>query len=225
MSISPECEHARDLAPEVALGIASGEERARVLGHIARCTECKQIVGELGEIADGLLLLTPDAEPPAGFESRTLERMEVKRERRSWLLTAAAAVVVAAVAAGAVLLVTRDDRRLAAEYGRVLHEADGSYFGARSVRDPQGDEAGDLFLYNGDHPWMLVAFDEGMTPGAYRSELMTHEGQRIALGSFELGGDDLEWGTGLNLDLRSVHSAHFVSEDSGEAYTATFGEH
>ncbi|MEA2498912.1 MAG: hypothetical protein QOH26_1317 [Actinomycetota bacterium] len=225
MSTNPECERTRALAAEVALGITSAEERARVLEHVASCAECKQLVGELGEIADGLLLLAPEAEPPSGFESTTLKHLRVGRSHRPSWRSAVASALVAVLAAGGVVLATRDDRRLAAEYGRVLHEADGTYFGVFSLRDPGGAEAGDLFVYNGARPWIFVAFEEVMPPGDYRAELLMHDGERIGLGSFELAVDDLEWGAGVDVDLREVHSARFVSQQSGTSYSVPLGEH
>lgn len=223
MSANPECERAEALTPEIALGITSGEERARVLAHVARCPGCKRLVAELGETADGLLLLAPEAEPPSGFESRALMRLQVKRERRPWWHPAIAAVV-AALTAGGVVVATRDDRRLAAEYGRVLQEADGTYFGAYSLRDPGDSEAGDVFAYNGSRPWIFVSFERDVPAGHYRAELLTYEGERIELGSFELEPDDLEWGTGIDIDLREVKGVRFVSQRSGASYAATLAE-
>ena len=35
------CEQVRELIPEVALGLAPGDERARVLAHVDACPECQ----------------------------------------------------------------------------------------------------------------------------------------------------------------------------------------
>jgi anti-sigma-K factor RskA len=67
------CEEILDLAPEIALGIADGEERADALRHLATCAECRRVVEQLSQVADELLVLAPAQEPPAGFESRVLE--------------------------------------------------------------------------------------------------------------------------------------------------------
>ena len=66
------CEQVRDLAPELALGIAEGEGRDGALRHLSGCGECRQLVSELSSVGDELLQLAPAHDPPAGFESRVL---------------------------------------------------------------------------------------------------------------------------------------------------------
>src|SRR5687768_12183581 len=96
------CEEARELAPELALGTIAGDERARVLTHVASCAACRRLVEDLSEVADSLLLLAPEHEPEAGFESKVLARMKSPARTRVGVLSAAAALLIAAVAAGAV---------------------------------------------------------------------------------------------------------------------------
>jgi predicted anti-sigma-YlaC factor YlaD len=70
-----ECAHVRDLAPEVALGVAGGEDRAIVLAHTAGCSECRAFVAELSSTVDAVLLLAPTRQPPPNFETRVLQRL------------------------------------------------------------------------------------------------------------------------------------------------------
>ena len=65
MSDRPSCEEVRALA-ELALGIAVGDERARVLEHLLACPACRRHLEELSSVADDLLLLAPTQEPPVG---------------------------------------------------------------------------------------------------------------------------------------------------------------
>ena len=90
------CAEVRELAPELALGILSGAERAEVLLHVNGCARCQAYVAELTEAADAIPQLAPEAEPPAGFEGRVLRRLGEgeRRTRRRWI--AAAAGVAAA---------------------------------------------------------------------------------------------------------------------------------
>ena len=66
------CNEVRLRLGEVALGVAGGRERAEVLVHVERCLSCRAELSELSGLADELVLMTPPAEPPAGFESKVL---------------------------------------------------------------------------------------------------------------------------------------------------------
>jgi hypothetical protein len=73
--IRMECSRLYDLAPELALGLLDGAERAEVLAHLEQCATCHTDVASLTEIGEQLLLLGPEAQPPAGFENRVLDRL------------------------------------------------------------------------------------------------------------------------------------------------------
>jgi hypothetical protein len=70
-----ECTRLYDLAPELALGLLDGAERAEVLAHLERCATCHADVASLTELGEQLLLLAPEVPPPAGFETRVLDRV------------------------------------------------------------------------------------------------------------------------------------------------------
>ena len=68
------CAQVHDVAAELALGALTGRERAAALAHLGQCRPCREDVRRL-MVAGGLLLeLLPPARPPAGFETRVLER-------------------------------------------------------------------------------------------------------------------------------------------------------
>src|SRR5258708_5729758 len=98
------CDELRTFAPELALGALTGTERAAALGHLAACGSCSEYVDELAAVADGLLLLAPEDEPDAGFETRVIARSAATNaprrpnRRRAWAVGAsiAAGVVMAA---------------------------------------------------------------------------------------------------------------------------------
>ena len=102
MSDRASCEEVRALAPELALGIAVGDERARVLEH-PRVPGVPAHLEELSGIADDL------ADPGAAgrFESRVLDEQGAERperRRRRPLIAVAAAAVAALVTASAMWL-------------------------------------------------------------------------------------------------------------------------
>lgn len=141
------CEAFRDAIAELALGIASGDDRARVLAHASGCRSCRRLLGELTLVGHELLQLVPEREPPPGFEVRVLERVGAtgrkRRGRRPWpALVLAAVLAAAALSAGGVLQATREERRLGNQLGAVLERADGFYIGVTELRDAGGRELG-----------------------------------------------------------------------------------
>jgi Putative zinc-finger len=69
------CREFSDVAAELALGVLTGRERAAAIAHLDQCDACRENVRQLTMTSEGLLELLPTAEPPAGFETRVLERI------------------------------------------------------------------------------------------------------------------------------------------------------
>jgi hypothetical protein len=69
------CAELADVATELALGVLTGRERAAALAHLDTCDGCREEVRQLMATSDQLLALLPPAEPPAGFETRVLDRI------------------------------------------------------------------------------------------------------------------------------------------------------
>lgn len=181
-------ELADDLAA-VATGAANGPDRARVLAHLAGCEDCRRELEELATVADEVLLVAAQHDPPAGFEGAVLDRIAalptsaptaapapvpapevVRAGPRRWfvrpVLAAAAAVVAAGATAGVVWQSTSDDRELAASYRETLGVADGQYFTAADLRGPGGASAGTAFLYEGEPSWLFVVVRDAPSSSA-----------------------------------------------------------
>src|ERR1700761_8434711 len=69
------CAELADVAAELALGVLTGRERAIAITHLDTCDDCREDVRQLMATSEQLLELLPPAEPPAGFETRVLERI------------------------------------------------------------------------------------------------------------------------------------------------------
>jgi anti-sigma-K factor RskA len=69
------CAEFADAAAELALGVLTGRERARALAHLDRCEACRENVRQLTVTGEELVGLLPAIEPPAGFETRVMERL------------------------------------------------------------------------------------------------------------------------------------------------------
>jgi Putative zinc-finger len=221
MSADDRCDEARELISELALGVADGEERARVLEHVEDCPDCRRELERQSAVADSLLVLAPEQEPPPGFELKVLRSIQPPAPRRSILRPLAAVGAVAAAVAitvGAMLIGTRDDRRLADQYRAALEEANGRYFSAAQLTDPAGRRGGVLFTYRGTPSWILVTVSPALRASVDRAELVDRGGNRIPLPSFRLA--DGAWGGSIPVDLQDVAAVHLVGEDGRAALVA-----
>jgi Putative zinc-finger len=222
--MDPRCEEIRELAPELALGIVEGEERGRALEHLADCPECRRRVEELAEVADGLLLLAPHREVPAGFESQVLRRVlptpGPRRRRRLGLVLAPVAAALAAVAI--TLAVVADDLDLASDYRQTLDEANGQGFYASGLRTPQGKEAGTVFTYVGSPSWMFINVDPALRAEIRGAELITDDGAQVRLRWFNLDTSGSSGG-GLPVDPHDVSVLRLLPSAGGQPLVGRFG--
>lgn len=224
MNADEGCERVRELAPELAIGIADGQGRDSALRHAAVCQECRRLIFELASIADEVLLAVPAQEPPAGFAARTLDRMGHGRTRGRWkifLAVAASFVLALAVGAGTVFLATGGDRRLADSYRTVLALGEGSFFSAAPVQGPEGT-VGTAFGYQGQPSWIFLTL-ELPEQGEYRAEVVTLDGRSTPLGTVALGGAEGGWGAQIPVDLTDVVELRVVDAEGQEDLVAVFG--
>jgi hypothetical protein len=199
-----DCERMKELAPELALGTAVGEERAKALEHLATCAECRRLVADLATLTDEIVSLAPAMEPPAGFENRVLERFkEQSYKPRRWSWAAIAAILAAAATAAVMLIALDDDRDLASRYRAALEVADGQYFGVRPLMSDDGMQEGYLFVYEGKPSWVFVALDDS-EPEAYSVTVEMENGETVDLGSFELSDGKRSWGTTVPLRIEDM---------------------
>lgn len=218
------CDEIQLLASEVALGIASGDERALVLAHAKSCSDCRRAMEEFSATADALLLLGPRHEPSSGFESTVLSKMQSARTKGSRIRPklVAAALASALVTGGVALWITSDDREVATHYRDALAVADGKYFGVVPLRTINGERSGHVFAYEGDPTWVFLIFAEPLEPGRYKVELETAAGRIELLGTFTPTTGDVTWGTDLPVGLREVRAVRMLDDKGAVALQAIF---
>jgi hypothetical protein len=227
MTPPTDCERLRELAAELALGIADGEDRAWALEHLAGCSECRAEVDRLAAVADELTLVAPPAEPPAGFEGRVVERLgtapvRVARTRRlvPSIRAGLAAAAAAVVAAAAVWLATSDDRDLADSYRDTLAVANGEYFDATSLDAPGGGWVGYVYGYQGRVSWLLAVVGDGLDDGRYRLSVVTHDGERERVRALEVSGGEGSVGAVIPVDYDDVAEVRLLDDRGREVADA-----
>ena len=221
------CEEFAGVAAELALGVLTGRERARAIEHLDQCETCREHVRQLSLTGEEVLALLPSHEPPAGFETRVMDRLghsaAARRPKRTRRMLATAAVALAAVACGLGGWGLR---------GAISAPSPGSAATAHaSLRSAalltaSHDPAGKIFLYNGNPRWlyMNVDMDTGVSTetGTVVCQLEARDGRIITVGSFHLDGGYGSWGSPDPLDAGSVIGARLTSLNGTVLATASF---
>jgi hypothetical protein len=225
MDETSDCARVSPLLAELATGAATGYDRADALRHVAGCPACRGELAELSRVADDVLLLAPPREPPAGFESAVMRRLDPVSRRRVRVrlpafartrrplavrplavrLVAAAAALLVAAGAGAAVESWRTgpERRLADEYRQVLARP---VAGPRSaaVTTDSGEVVGNLYLYQGSPAWVMVTITAAPQPGDYAMDLVTVGGIRYRAGVCPVTGRTGTIGYSLPVPIGSI---------------------
>jgi hypothetical protein len=210
-----DCSDVTLIAPDLALGMLSGDERAEALAHIDSCRRCRDTVDKLSTTVDTISLLAPLSDPAPGFEERVLARIEFEDRRRSrrgvprWLIAAAAAVVVigALFAAGALWL-----RHGGSSHGQVAEY---------TMHTPNGRAVGEAYVHGGDSTWVFVdvpGWSQGSTGTTtdYALRVTTDDGRSIVLPGNFAGGQG-GWGTRVAVNSHDVRELALV-DGSGRVW-------
>lgn len=184
-----DCARVHDAAPEFALGVLDAESRADLVQHIDRCSACRAHVAELAEAGDAIMLLAPEAEPPAGFEQRALDAMIRPERRRRWRTPKLVAVAAAAAAILSVVTVRIiDERRAPSTTVAAPTRQTVAMIGANGLRVGDVQVAG-----GGDTLALTVTVDYALDDGAYLVVIDPTEGARRSLGTVEVTGGKGSW--------------------------------
>jgi len=226
MASGPECaRYAGELA-ELALGIATGRERAEALAHVEGCPMCHGEMEQLSAAADSMLEVIPGIEPPLGFEVRLAERLGAGRAARqsaggwwkirrpSLVFASLLAVVALGAGVGAGWLVRggppavgrsafgtepggRVTTRSLVTGGRAI-----GYVTVYSNRSPGG---------SGVTSWLYMSLDTGSWSGTATCEVRLADGTNVQLGTFWLDHGYGAWGVTLPSGTGKISSAYVVS--------------
>jgi hypothetical protein len=202
-----DCTDLAEVAPELALEILGGDERAAAIAHLDGCVSCQLLVDTLAADADRLLMLAPTAEPPLGFQQRVLTSLtEVarpvapsprRRPRAAAVLALAACVAVLALALG---------------LGPATHPAPA----AAEMRTPGGEVVGQVFVHREPEAALFMTLPGwGDQIGRYALPHETfslrierdHRPPRLVPFDVE---HDSSWGGTLDIDPDSITSVAVV---------------
>jgi Putative zinc-finger len=179
------CAEVREFAPELALGILGGAERAEVVLHVNGCARCQAYVSELTEAADAIPQLVPEAEPPAGFEARVLHRLgaDRRRTRRRWAASIAAVAAAVAILSVTVVRVIESGDTTTTEAAAPVAVAMETTVG----RLPAG------WAYVSNDHGVAVTMNYGVPSGGYAVRVTSPDGPATTLGTMTIKDNHGSW--------------------------------
>jgi hypothetical protein len=199
------CEQVREVAPELALGVLGGAERAEALIHLGGCARCQAYVAELTEAGDALALVVPEREPPPGFEHRVLEALDAGRHRSRRRVIALVAAVAAAVAILSITAVRVIDAR------RDDGATPSALVQARMVSDSTGAPAGWAYVSGGRS--VTLSVDYGLEAGNYAISVRPSRGDPVVIGDMEVTGNRGMWSGTSQVDIGSGSRISLVDHE------------
>jgi hypothetical protein len=242
------CAELADVAAELALGVLTGRERAMAVAHLGGCDACREDVRQLMATGEHLLELLPPAEPPAGFETRVLERLglssPVKEDAYPRLIRPTAdrrgtdRTGAPPARPGGGRRTGRLRRALAATaMGLALIAAGlgGWRFGVgASPTSASGDLAsasllsathqnvGNIFLYSGTRQWLYMSVDMESGQETVTCEVVATDGRVTKIGTFQLADGYGSWGSPDPGNVGTLSGARLLSANGTVLATATF---
>ena len=212
------CDPFADELPELALGVLTGRDRARVLAHVDSCPRCADELEHLARTADTVVQVAPEMDPPLGFEVRLFERMGVAETPRRrfgrhvprWMPVAAAAAVVA----------------LGLGLGLGLSSAPSTSPSASAQRGDSGrptvvsaplvnggHTVGHVVVSGGASPWMSMMLTDSSVRGWVSCVVVTDSGQRQTVGTFRAKAGYGAWSSRLAVDPSRLRAAEVLDSD------------
>jgi hypothetical protein len=212
------------MAEELSLGLVDEPERGELLTHVDSCPRCRALLDDLSATADQVLLLAPEAEPPAGFEARAVAAMapgpvrvdDVRSRRRRWVIAAAAAIVivVGAVGVGVGRASSPTDAR-----AKALDRVDVAHVAAAPLTASDGARVGGAIVLDGPHPTLWMSLDDAHPGERYLCEVVLPDGSHHVVGVWAPKGPARTWS--VELDRKTADARQLVVSDLNGSEVAT----
>ncbi len=217
------CEQYSDDLAELALGVLTGRERARVLAHVESCPRCADELEHLSRVADTVVQSAPEMEPPLGFEVRLFERMGVtdvrprrRRFRPSRWVPAAVGVAAAALVLGLGLGLTSSTAPTVAAKAHRQQVTTAALV-------ENGVTVGRVVTVGGNAPWMSMTLADSAVHGTVNCVVVTDDGVSHRVGTFVAHDGYGAWSAPLPVHPADVRTAEVVSPSGTVIATATLG--
>lgn len=202
--IPPGCATARERAPDLALGLLDGAERAEVLEHVHECPSCQTLVTELTGVADTLVLLAPEAEPPPGFGRRVIDAMERPRKLRRRVIAAIAAAVAAAAIVSIVTVRVIDADRAGPVAAPTIERA--------PMMASDGVHVGEVVRASAERTTIAVEVDYALPDGTY-DIVVRGRGLTDVLGGMQVTDGRGSWSGSTDATSQGPVSVELVDDD------------
>src|ERR1700722_7495349 len=181
------CEEYGEELAELALGVLTGRDRARVLSHVESCPRCAEELEDLSRTADSVVQAAPEMEPPLGFEVRLFERMGLtdvaprrRRLRPSRWVPGVVGVAAAALALGLGLGLTSSSPTPTA-----TAQPHGPHRAVAAALVEHGATVGHVMTVSGAKPWISMMLDDSSAHGTVSCVVVTDDGVTYHVGTFE----------------------------------------
>ncbi len=219
------CDPFADELPELALGVLTGRDRARVLAHVDSCPRCADELEHLARTADTVVQMAPEMEPPLGFEVRLFERMGVAESPRRrfgrhvprWMPVAAAAAVVA-LGLGLGLGLSSSPSTSPPTVAQRGHSARPPVVSAALVDG--GHTVGHIVASGGARPWMSMMLADSSARGWVSCVVVTDTGQRETVGTFVVKAGYGGWTAPLHVDPSRLRAAEVLDSEGAVVASA-----
>jgi len=236
------CHGFQDMAAELALGVLTGRERAQAMAHLEHCEACRENVRQLTLTGEGLLELLPAMEPPAGFETRVMDRIGLTApapapaRRFAWLphagrrgasqggpgqrgqlsrtrrMFAVAAVALAVLAGG-----------LGGwALGNGASSPAGTPLRSAALESATHQAVGKIYLYQGRPHWLYMSVNMPSGQETVICQVRDRDGHVTIVGTFHLTNGYGYWGSPVPGNPGSLTGARLVTASGTVLATATF---
>ncbi len=217
------CDEFQAQSAELALGVLDGRDRSDALAHTDHCLACRHHLMEMGDLADQLFELAPEAEPPAGFETRVLAAFRPavahaptrRRFRQLPLALLLSAAVFASVIGVGGWILGHSGAHGGGPAGPA-HAVTATFVSDRH-------HVGQLVVSDGPHPWLYMEVDTGRGTQTVTCQLRQRGGTVFTVGSFTLANGYGYWGAPVPFAPSSIRGAQLVDTNGHAIATATVG--